>query len=62
MNNNKNDELLTKYILNYIWATTVYYAVWLFAIVSLCVFFETPTPLWLMLLAVICKPYAKGDL
>lgn len=58
----KNEEMMIKYILNYVWATTTYYAVWLLAIVLLCVFFESAAPLWLLVLAVLCKPYVKGDL
>ena len=61
-NKDKNNELLVKYILNYVWATTVYYAVWLGSIIYLCTFFESVAPLWLLVLAIICKPYVKGDL
>lgn len=48
-----------KSILGYIWATTSYYALWLGSIVYLCTFFNSALPLWLFVLAVICKPYAK---
>lgn len=60
--NNKNDKLAVYYVLNYIWATTVYYAVWLGSIIYLCKLFESAIPLWLLMLAIVCKPYAKGDI